>query len=126
MSGETLSRCKRILVVDDEPIVLTVAGRMLQEAGYEVVPARDGHEALKALSNGHPVDLILSDVMMPNLGGGALAQRFEAQHPGIPVIWMSGYPRDIVFRESSSHFRSYLQKPLRHEELLRIVAQHFD
>ena len=73
-----------------------VLSRTLEEEGYEVSQARNGREALERLAGTRGVDAVLTDVIMPELGGRELVERIAADYPGLPVIWMSGYPRDAA------------------------------
>ena len=81
-----------VLVVDDEPAIRAVTHRVLTSAGYRVVTAANGHEALGLLkAPGTTVDLILTDVVMPGLTSAAFADQVHAIHPGLPMLFMSGY-----------------------------------
>jgi CheY-like chemotaxis protein len=81
-----------ILVVDDEPAVLTLCQRMLQSGGYGVVTASSGEAALSlACSDRHTIDLALLDVMMPGINGIELATRLRTAHPELPIVLMTGY-----------------------------------
>lgn len=83
-----------VLVVDDEASIRDVAHRVLTSAGYRVLTAANGQEALDLLENPEtPVDVLLTDVVMPGMTGGAFAARIEAARPGIRVLFMSGYQR---------------------------------
>jgi CheY-like chemotaxis protein len=78
-----------ILCVDDEHNPLTLRKLVLQKAGYEVLTASSGKEALELLKS-RQVDLVLSDHLMPGMHGTELAQRLKAEHPKLPVILISG------------------------------------
>ena len=87
------SNSARILLVEDEDPVRAIIARTLRDQGYEVVQARHGREALTRLEEERPRDrLVLSDVVMPVMGGRELGERLTREHPALPVIWMSGYP----------------------------------
>lgn len=109
-----------ILVVDDEDPLLGLFRLVLEENGYDVVTARDGHDALAVAEEAQPA-LIISDVMMPNLDGNGLCQRLR-DHPKtrhIPVILMSAaIPRSRV--DPAVYF---LPKPFELENLEEVVAQ---
>jgi two-component system cell cycle sensor histidine kinase/response regulator CckA len=82
----------RVLLVDDEPSVRRFASRVLTEDGFLVEEAGDGAEALdRVRGGGPPVDVVVSDVVMPRLNGVELAVALNASHPSLPVILMSGY-----------------------------------
>ena len=78
-----------ILCVDDEQNPLTLRKLVLQRAGYEVLGASSGKEALELVASRH-VDLVLSDHLMPGMQGTELAQQLKAAHPRLPVILISG------------------------------------
>ena len=78
-----------ILCVDDEHNPLTLRKFVLQKAGYEVLTASSGKEALELVAS-RQVDLVLSDHLMPGMHGTELAQRLKAEHPKLPVILISG------------------------------------
>jgi PAS domain S-box-containing protein len=83
---------ERILLVEDQPGLRRLAVEVLRGAGYEVTPAVDGQVALDLLAVGDdPPDLVVTDVVMPRVGGVELAQRLAASHPGVPVLFMTGY-----------------------------------
>lgn len=83
---------ERVLVVDDEAPVRALIHRTLADAGYEVIAASNGREALAlAAEVDGGIDLLVSDVVMPELGGRELAERLLADHPGLAVLFLSGY-----------------------------------
>jgi two-component system cell cycle sensor histidine kinase/response regulator CckA len=115
-------RSVRLLVVDDEDAVRSVVSRILEEEGYEVRQARNGREALECLAGNGRVDLVLTDVVMPELGGRELVERLTADYPGLPVIWMSGHPHDAAFAEGGpAGAHPFLQKPISADALVRTV-----
>jgi PAS domain S-box-containing protein len=117
------SRPARLLVVDDEDAVRTVVSRALEAQGYAVSQARDGQEALECLARNGRVDAVLTDVVMPRLGGRELVERLAAEYPDLPVIWMSGYPRDTAFGDGApAGAHPFLQKPISQDVLVRTVA----
>jgi two-component system cell cycle sensor histidine kinase/response regulator CckA len=115
----------RILVVDDEEAIRAVVGRMLQAEGYEVLRARDGLEALRGLQEvGGAVDLVITDLVMPGMGGRLLADELARRYPEVAIVWMSGHPRDVEFpREVPGSERAFLMKPVAPEVLLDTVSQ---
>jgi CheY-like chemotaxis protein len=92
-AGET------ILVAEDEASVRELVRTVLTRLGYRVVVAADGQEALAAAERERP-DLLLSDVIMPNLGGPELARRVRALYPDLPILFMSGYTAGALDRHS--------------------------
>lgn len=115
----------RILVVDDEEAIRAVVGRMLQAEGYEVLRARDGMEALRELKEvGGAVDLVITDLVMPGMGGRVLGQELARRYPGLPLVWMSGHPREVEFpREMPGHENPFLMKPVSPGALLDTVSR---
>jgi signal transduction histidine kinase/CheY-like chemotaxis protein len=101
-TGDQLVRPARgggetILVVEDEPALLEVTRRILDENGYEVLVATRGAEALE-LADEHAgeIDVLLTDVVMPGMLGKEVAERLTAQRPGVRVLFMSGYAQPVV------------------------------
>ncbi len=89
-TGET------VLLVEDEDAVRKACRRILERAGFQVVVARDGSQALAELAD-TPIDLLLTDVIMPGgMSGRDLAERLQAARPGLPVLFMSGYTADVI------------------------------
>jgi PAS domain S-box-containing protein len=115
----------RILVVDDEDAVRAVVCRTLQSEGYEVLRAREGREALRELDEiGGAVDLVVTDLVMPGLGGLQLARELANRYPSLPLIWMSGHPREREFpREMPGKYQTFLMKPVAPDVLLDTVAR---
>jgi CheY-like chemotaxis protein len=109
-----------VLLVEDERVVRDLARRTLARAGYRVLEASDGEEALE-VSRRHPgpIDLVVSDVVMPRMGGRALVARLLAERPGLRVLFMSGYPNDAGdLREVTGAAGNFLQKPFAPSQLL--------
>ncbi|HEU5049920.1 MAG TPA: response regulator [Gemmatimonadales bacterium] len=121
-SGET------ILVVEDEPVVRRLARMALEEVGYAVIEAADGGEALEALRRADgTVQLVLSDVVMPGMGGQELAQVLRADRPELPLLFMSGYQgEDVTDRGLLEPGAAFIQKPFAPEELTRRVRALLD
>jgi DNA-binding NtrC family response regulator len=120
-----LSGSETVLLVEDDDGVRSLAELLLSEAGYSVLSAAGGEEAL-GLAERHPgqIDLLLSDVVMPGLGGVALAEAVERLRPGIRVLYMSGYPgEDLVGVTSST---GLVPKPFTLETLLEPVRHALD
>jgi two-component system, cell cycle sensor histidine kinase and response regulator CckA len=87
-----------ILVAEDEPALLNWTTRMLREHGYTVLRAINGEDALRvAQGYAAPIDLLLTDIVMPRMGGEALAAHFRAMHPQAKVLFASGYTDSTSF-----------------------------
>jgi two-component system cell cycle sensor histidine kinase/response regulator CckA len=107
-----------IVLVEDDEQVRSVIRDILERAGLRVIEARDGHEALAACKSHPGIDLVLSDVVMPRLGGAELARTLAVEAPGTKVIYMSGYPNRGVPGGRSQDLGPVLQKPFTPGELL--------
>jgi DNA-binding NtrC family response regulator len=120
------SGSKRLLVVDDEPAALVITSRMLQGAGFETLQAASAREALRVLDQGDPrVDLVITDVVMPETDGRALGRLIAERHPGLPVIYMSAYAaEDIFHRGSPGPDLPFIRKPFSPELLVELVERH--
>jgi signal transduction histidine kinase/CheY-like chemotaxis protein len=111
---------ERILLVEDDDGVREVARSTLEEAGYTVIAVRSGAEALAEVANGASVDLVVSDLVMPGLGGRELVDRLRASRPKLPVLYVSGHAADgpPVLGDSRVGF---LAKPFSASQLLASV-----
>lgn len=111
-----------ILLVEDEEAVRKLARRVLERRGYRVLEARNGGEAmLLAAGGGQRIDLVVSDVVMPYMGGQELIRRIREQCPTIPCILMSGYTEDAL--DSAPASVEFLEKPFTPASLLERVAR---
>ena len=117
-----------VLVVEDEPAVLTLSRRALETQGYVVLAASDATAALRIVErHGGTIHLLVTDVVMPGLSGRELADKLAAQRPGIRVLYMSGYPGDAVVEHGSLPAGSaFLQKPFSPDSLARKVRDVLD
>lgn len=121
--GPEAEKSGTILLVEDEAGVRCVAARMLEEAGYTVVAAGTPDEAVSLLSDpDRPFDLLLTDVTMPGMNGRLLSRKAESARPGIGVLFMSGYSKELFMKsgllEEGVHF---LYKPFSRDALVRAV-----
>lgn len=117
-----------ILVVEDDAGVRTVISRTLVRLGYEVLTAESGAGAIEILHRHEgPIDLLLTDIMMPGMNGMEVAATVSKTKPGIPIFFMSGYAdQELVNRgllDPSTHF---LQKPFSPQELGKRVREVLD
>ena len=114
-------RAATVLVAEDEEPVLKVTRRLLEAAGYTVVVAADGLEAVARFSEApERIDALLFDVNMPRLGGPEALAQIQALRPGIPAVLVSGYDEGRV---EASRGCVFLQKPYRRDALLRTLAE---
>jgi signal transduction histidine kinase len=111
-----------ILVVEDDPRIRELLTAVLQDNGYDVIVAEDGGAALGLVeSNGATIDLLLTDIVMPEIGGPELADRLVAIHPDVRVVFMSGYSEEIVSSRLLTQERILLEKPFSLPDLLACV-----
>ena len=113
----------RILLVEDDLAVRTIAGRILSRDRYEVVEATTGLEALELFSKLEGrVDLILTDVVLPELSGRALIRILAERGPVPPVVFMSGYGAEPIGPQSNLESgQQFIEKPFTAEALLACV-----
>ncbi len=117
-----------ILLVEDEPDVRELARVVLSEQGYSIIEARSPEEAeLLAGSQGVEFQLLLTDVVMPGISGRELARRITARHPGIRVLYMSGYTNNVIGEDGVLEAGlSFLQKPFTPQILVQRVRETLD
>jgi len=120
LCGET------ILLVEDEESVRLVLRKALERQGYHVIEAHNGREALERLDGGESIALMITDVVMPEVGGFELANQVAREHPEIKVVFMSGYTQSDGgidgqrILDPGTHF---LRKPFSTELLARKVRE---
>jgi CheY-like chemotaxis protein len=115
-----------VLLVEDEPTVRDLSARILREQGYRVIEAKDGAMALRlAEENGiTAIDLLLTDVIMPKMGGKELADRVRSFHPNIRVLFTSGYNDDAIAHHGVLDSGiAFLPKPFTSASLTRKVRE---
>jgi two-component system, cell cycle sensor histidine kinase and response regulator CckA len=100
-----------ILLVEDEDMVRTVAERALARQGYTVLTAADGEQGLEALAAADQVDLMISDVVMPNMDGPTMVSKARQTHPHLPVLFMSGYAEEQLRKSIDIANVAFLPKP---------------
>ena len=111
-----------ILVAEDEGLVRAVTARVLGRAGYTVIEAQNGEQALQMVRrHGTTIDLVITDVVMAKLSGIELARRLANERPGLPVLLVSGYNREEM-TDDPGRTISFLQKPFTPGELLERVS----
>jgi len=124
----TLAPSETILVCEDQEAVRRVTARILTSLGYDVVVAGGGQEALLLAEAWHgPIHLLLTDVVMPGISGPNLARRLAASHPGMKVLFLSGYTDEYIVRHHGLEPGiALLQKPFTTETLSRKVREVLD
>ena len=108
-----------VLLVEDDAPVRRAARRMLEDEGFVVLVASDGKHALDVYRElGGPVDLVLTDVVMPEIGGTGLAREIKLRQPNVPILFTSGYTDDPEVQRMIDAGEGFLQKPYSRAELL--------
>jgi PAS domain S-box-containing protein len=111
-----------VLLVDDEVLIRMSTADMLGEAGYDVVEASSAEEALKLFDSGPPIDLLVTDHLMPGMTGGELAHALRERHPDLPMLIISGYAETDGMPSDLPR----LTKPFREADLIAVVRQMTD
>ena len=116
-----------ILLAEDDTALRQLVARILRNAGYTVIEAVDGEDALTRSASHGRIDLLVTDMVMPKFGGVELARRLCARDGAIRVMYMSGYP-DVVDRKRNELDSgvSWIAKPFAASELLREVRSRLD
>jgi two-component system cell cycle sensor histidine kinase/response regulator CckA len=117
-----------VLLAEDEPAIRTALSRILSSHGYKVLEASNGGEALRiSATESGDIDLLLTDVMMPGIGGKELVRRLQEQRPATRVIMMSGYTEDADLRADLGAARfTFLQKPFAARQVIAAVREALD
>jgi signal transduction histidine kinase/DNA-binding LacI/PurR family transcriptional regulator/ActR/RegA family two-component response regulator len=125
---DTPGGTETLLLVEDDGKVRTTARRFLTDFGYDVLEAVDGHDALRvAQLHPGPLDLVITDVVMPGIGGPELAKRLAAVRPGTPVLYISGYTDSSEVRDELTGANvALLHKPFTASDLAERVREVLD
>ena len=112
-----------MLIVDDEESIRTFAARALREAGYDVVVASDGPDALAIAEQSGPFDLYLIDLLMPQMRGDEVARRLRRADPGVKILYFTGYS-DSLFNEKKMLWQNeaFVEKPVSLNGLLEAAS----
>jgi CheY-like chemotaxis protein len=124
-AGEKAGNGEGILLVEDEGAVRAAARRILSTNGYRVFETASPTDAIGlAADTSRKIDLILTDVVMPEMSGMDLVVRLHAARPDVPVLYMSGYPQDVIAHQGLiTGAVRLLEKPFTRKELLRAVRE---
>src|SRR5678815_3714266 len=123
----TLTGNGRILVIDDEPSVRTVVRMTLEKAGYDVLEAENGEQAIEAINTGENrlvLDTVICDIRMPKINGIQAIDYFQREYPHVPLIVLTAYPETgmaVSFMRNGA--ADYLVKPVEAEKLKAAVAK---
>jgi hypothetical protein len=124
-ASKIAAKGETILLAEDEAGVRKYTRQILQRHGYKIVEAANGAEALTvARQQGNSIRLLLTDIIMPIMGGVELAEKFHSEFPNVPVLFMSGY-NDQIMRHWNT-LTAYIQKPFTLTDLLTQVRELLD
>jgi PAS domain S-box-containing protein len=125
--GPATGGSETILFAEDDGAVRRLAGEVLRRWGYTVLEARDGEEAL-AIARSHPgvIHLLITDIVMPGLGGRALADKLTENHPAVRVLYTSGYAPDLMLGDIIDSGLPFLPKPFLPLDLIRRLRDVLD
>lgn len=116
-----------ILVAEDEEAVRKLLRDILEQRGYRVLEASSGQDALVIAESGEQIDLLLTDVVMPRMGGRELARRFAMLYPGTPILFLSGYTDEMVGEPGLlGPGADFMSKPFAPEDLARRIRELLD
>ena len=119
---ETTGSGQIVLLAEDEPTLRRIVRHILASNGYAVVEAENADAALAKAERMGTIDLLVTDVVMPGIRGSVLASRLRRSHPGLRVLYMSGYTQNAsIEREGEMHGTAFLEKPFDDRDLLRAV-----
>ncbi|HUA54734.1 MAG TPA: response regulator [Candidatus Sulfotelmatobacter sp.] len=111
-----------ILVVDDDADVLSISAVIVEELGYRVIEANGGAQALEILRSPEPVDLLLTDLAMPDVSGQELAHIAKGLRPALKVLYTSAYVR-LSDKDPALRYGPMIEKPWLHERLRTVLEQ---
>jgi len=122
-SHAVTTRAATVLVVDDERPLRELQKRVLTQAGYDVHAVEDADHALQWICEEHPVDLVITDVMMPDVTGDEMARRIRALRPDLKILFVTGFS-DRLFANQPVLWadQAYLDKPFTQRGLLEAVS----
>jgi signal transduction histidine kinase/CheY-like chemotaxis protein len=126
--AQPLGGNETVLIVEDEDAVRTMGAAVLRESGYRVLEAADGRAALRVIAqHKSEIDLVITDVVMPGMGGRELNETLQVVRPGLPVLFTSGYTDDaMVLQGVLERDMLFLQKPFAPLRLLAKVREILD
>jgi CheY-like chemotaxis protein len=126
-SSELQSGTETVLLVEDEDDLIRMFVNILERLNYRVIEARNGNDALKIVESGQPFDLLVTDIVMPKMGGTELAEQVLKRAPGTRVLFISGYAEDEVFpKDLPIDDRFLLVKPFTAADLARRIRTVLD
>ncbi len=125
---ESLRGDESVLVVEDEESVRNFIDQALEAQGYKVIVARNGREAIRMLKESvQPIDLLVTDLIMPDMGGWELVRRIRKEGAQLPVLYISGYStEDESSRELREEGEHFIPKPFGPSDLAKKIREVLD
>jgi len=124
MTAVSDSGTKTVLLVDDEEHLIDFLEQVLQREGFNVMVASNGRQAVDLYkANPELIDIVLMDITMPVMSGTEACKEMLRHEPGVPIVLMSGFPRDVYEGIDHAHF---LRKPMHPLEIVRFVKEVYD
>jgi len=124
VQGPSFAGTGTVLLVEDDETLLKSTGSMLKKMGYKLIQASSPQKAISQSEEACPVDLIITDVVMPGMNGKEMVEKIKSVRPGVKILFMSGYPADIITNhgviEGGTHF---ISKPFNMEQLNKKIEQ---
>ena len=108
----------KVLVVDDDPLILKLVKEQLLTFGYQPILASSGEEALEIAKKNTSIDLLLTDILMPGITGIDLAKQFSTLYPQVKILFMSGFTLPSSLYSIAGKGVAFLQKPFRTDALI--------
>jgi DNA-binding NtrC family response regulator len=122
-----MNTIKTILLVDDEPELLSILAETLHSFGYNVIPKLDAESALSVIGEGNMIDLVITDLRMPGMDGSEFTRVLKRLLPSVPVILLTGHGSvESYVQTRSDGVFEYVNKPVRAKELRLIVKAALD
>ena len=121
--GETSAAVGNVLLVDDDPAVLEVTAKSLRQVGYVVTDVGSAASALAIMDRGEEVDILVTDLVMPDMAGSTLADAARLRRPDLPVMLITGHAGDMVTAGATGQRYPVLQKPFSLAEFATMVAE---
>lgn len=116
-----------ILYVEDEAIARDTTKSVLLQLGYKVISAKDGEEALRVFEmHGEPVDLLLTDIVLPRVNGKKLAEQLGDKQPSLKILLTSGYSDEVTGSQDEGEKYNFIQKPYSPKSLARKIRSVLD
>jgi CheY-like chemotaxis protein len=117
------TKARTILIVDDDESIRDIERRYLEPAGYRVLEASSALDAIRLIDSGAVVDLVISDLVMPELGGEEMASRVRLQRPALKVLYVTGRIDRVMDARPLAEIEAYLNKPFTGSELIEAVSR---